>query len=381
MMQSSRTVVGFAVTLIFCLHLSAEANGAAASFQALGDLLGGGFSGSIGGISADGSVVVGTSESALGKEAFYWTQDTGVVGLGDLPGGDFDSGASMVSGDGSVIVGRASTASGYETFRWTIGTGMVGLGNLGAAAEYSVSVRAMSDDGLTLVGSRKSAFVTEAFRYTEAGGMIGLGVLPEDDFEGAAFATSADGSVIAGTLSYLEPGNGYKTNRVFRWTEATGMVNLLSNSVVSGISADGSTIVGWDIDFSGIYPFRWVDGQGFLGMNPPGSAVEFSIPFDLSADGSVVVGDNFVSGPPLAAIWDEVHGTRFLSDILTVDHGLDLTGWELSRIKGVSDDGLTVVGWGINPDGDTESFIATLPEPGVLMLMAVGTTVLLGRRG
>ncbi len=38
----------------------------------------------MGGLSADGSVVVGVSNSASGTEAFRWTAGGGMVGLGDL---------------------------------------------------------------------------------------------------------------------------------------------------------------------------------------------------------------------------------------------------------------------------------------------------------
>jgi probable HAF family extracellular repeat protein len=50
--------------------------------------------------------------------------------LGDLPGGEFHSVAIGVSADGSVIVGPSDSASGYEAFRWTSDGGMVGLGDL-----------------------------------------------------------------------------------------------------------------------------------------------------------------------------------------------------------------------------------------------------------
>lgn len=54
------------------------------SFKLLGDLPGGDFRAEVYGISADGSIVVGSSESSLGTEAFYWTRMEGIVGLGDL---------------------------------------------------------------------------------------------------------------------------------------------------------------------------------------------------------------------------------------------------------------------------------------------------------
>ena len=42
-------------------------------------------------MSADGSVIVGYSQSDFGAEAFRWTESEGMVGLGDLPGGEFYS--------------------------------------------------------------------------------------------------------------------------------------------------------------------------------------------------------------------------------------------------------------------------------------------------
>jgi probable HAF family extracellular repeat protein len=78
---------------------------AGASFQGLGDLPGGSFYSRAYSVSSDGSVVVGSSESASGWEAFRWTSGSGMSGLGDLPGGCFGSWAYGVSSDGSVIVG------------------------------------------------------------------------------------------------------------------------------------------------------------------------------------------------------------------------------------------------------------------------------------
>ncbi len=93
----------------------------------LGDLPGGDSYSDASDVSADGSVIVGRSNSVNGGEAFRWTESGGMVGLGDLPGGDSYSDASGVSADGSVIVGRSNSVNGYEAFRWTQETGMVSL--------------------------------------------------------------------------------------------------------------------------------------------------------------------------------------------------------------------------------------------------------------
>ena len=52
------------------------------------------------------------------------------IPLGDLPGGLSLSDARGVSADGSVVVGTSVSASGFEAFRWTQAGGMVGLGFL-----------------------------------------------------------------------------------------------------------------------------------------------------------------------------------------------------------------------------------------------------------
>ena len=80
----------------------------AARFQGLGDLPGGEFQSLAAGVSADGSVVVGTGRSDLGDEAFRWTRAGGLQRLGALeagPDGLIHSSATGVSADGNVVVG------------------------------------------------------------------------------------------------------------------------------------------------------------------------------------------------------------------------------------------------------------------------------------
>jgi probable HAF family extracellular repeat protein len=55
------------------------------------------------------------------------------MGLGDLLGGDFNSAAFAVSGDGRVVVGSSLSTSGEEAFRWENGV-ISGLGDLPGGA-------------------------------------------------------------------------------------------------------------------------------------------------------------------------------------------------------------------------------------------------------
>ncbi len=69
------------------------------------DLPGGGSSSVALGVSSDGTVILGRSNSANGNEAFKYENGM-MTGLGDLPGGGFFSEARGVSSDGTVIVGQ-----------------------------------------------------------------------------------------------------------------------------------------------------------------------------------------------------------------------------------------------------------------------------------
>lgn len=346
-------------------------NAAAAVFTGLGDLAGGSFHSQAWGLSADGSVVVGQSISASGIEAFRWTPGGGIVALGDLAGGSFESIANDVSADGSVIVGNGFSDSGYEAFRWTAVGGMVGLGDLsgGPYPSFQSFSYGVSDDGSVVVGSGRSAAVggNEAFRWTDGGGMVGLG-----GFDELARRVSADGSVVVGRS---ETGLG---DEAFRWTAAGGKTFLgdfsggVFFSEARDVSADGSVVVGFGVPGVGTEAFRWTAGGGMVGL---GYLSGFgSEAYGVSADGSVVVGHS--AAPDRAFIWDQTLGMRSLHDVLTTDLGLDLTGWTLVQASDVSADGRTIVGYGINPSGDIEAWVAVIPEPSTVVLAVLAFAIL-----
>ncbi len=162
-------IVGLMAGLAACSMLAT-----AADFTPLGDLPGGAPNrGSAArAVSADGSVVVGGSESAAGySEAFRWTKETGMVGLGYLPGG-FSSYASDVSADGAIVVGGGNSATGPKTaFVWTKDKGMRPLAEMlaeGGAKNVAgwtlEEATGVSADGKTVIGVAQSpAGFTEDF--------------------------------------------------------------------------------------------------------------------------------------------------------------------------------------------------------------------------
>jgi probable HAF family extracellular repeat protein len=167
----------------------------------------------------------------------------------------------------------------------------------------------------------------EAFRWTSAGGVVGLGDLPGGTFTSEAYDVSADGSVIVGV------GSSASGFRAFRWTSDGGMVHL------------GDPPGGW---FS-------------LGARA------------VSADGSVVVGAGvpFATFPDESAIyWTADGGMRALWDVL-LSQGVNpaADGWtSLGSAEDISADGNTIVGYGIR-NGNTEAFVAVVPEPSALLAL------------
>ena len=366
---------------IFSVAATVELAAAVVSFHGLGDLPGGDISSGASAVSADGMVVVGSSHSASGIEAYRWSLLEGIVALGDLAGGDFDSRATSVSADGSVIVGNAHSVNGVEAFRWVDGIGMTGLGDL-PGGRYESGASGVSADGNIVVGLSSSSLgaTVEAYYWTLGSGMTGIGSLPWWPYESIASDVSGDGTVVVGRSLSAE-GN----NAAFRWTQEQGMVALdasIDSSNAFAISCDGTTIVGRAILVGEQEAFRWTESEGIVGLGYLYSTGSFisSESLDVSADGSIIVGQSSNDSFQAAFIWDESHGMRALHDVLT-DLGLDLAGWTLTEATGISDDGLTIVGTGINPNGDTEAFIATLPEPGTLFGVLAGLPVLLRRRG
>ncbi len=344
------------------------------SFQGLGDLPGGRFYCIAEAVSADGSVVIGASESAGGNEAFRWTSSGGLQGLGDLPGGGFNSWAKGISGDGSMVVGFSDSGSDsykQEAFKWTQSGGMQGIGFLpGATNSIAYGI---SGDGSVIVG--RSNF--QAYRYLTASSSIqSIGMTS------SYVNISPDGSIVVGDV--------WSGHEAFRWSQSDGLERLGYLSVddawslAHAASSDGSVIGGE----SGAPPlsmeaFKWTRAGGMIGLGDLPGGKFFSIANAVSGDGSVIVGESDTGlggGLNEAFIWDGLNGMRNLKLVLENDFGLDLTGWTLYSAMGISADGLTIVGHGRNPYGYQEGWIATIPEPTTLLLLGLGGILLRKRQ-
>jgi len=353
--------------LIFAFAALCASAVQSAEFLGLGFLPGGGNSWARG-VSADGTVVVGASTDDTGAiQAFRWTEGDGMVGLGFLPGG-MDSRASAASADGTVVVGWGESDIGDQAFRWTEVGGMAGLGIL--PGDTRSSATGVSTDGTVVVGWSFGEInhSHQAFRWTEANGLVGLDH-PPGVTSSEAYGVSADGTVVVGKYSDIG-------TQAFRWTEADGMVGLghlpgRGNGTAYGVSGDGSVVVGTE----GVHPynpeaFRWTEAGGMesLGYLPGGTS---SWSDGVSADGSVIVGVSRVDNASfpentIAFRWTEVGGMESIPDLLS-SSGIDMTAWYVHLAFDVSKDGSVIVGDAIEDDHFWQGYIADLgdipPQP------------------
>jgi len=384
----SQRVCRLAVCLVWSYSLTAAIAGADTipSFQGLGHLPGGGSFSSAQGVSADGTTVVGRSDATGtdGNLAFRWTSSGGMVSLGDLPGDGTDSEAYGASANGDVVVGAGNDATGPKAFRWVAPGPMHNLGDLPGGAEQS-HARAVSADGTVVTGSGNTSAGSEAFVWREATGMVGLGDLPGGSVTSSAKGISSDGSRVAG-WSISADGT-----EAFRWTEGQGMVGLgdlpggLFFSQADDISGNGHVVVGFGSSVNAptltrFEAFRWTQATGMVALGDLEGGQFNSRAIAVSANGRIIVGRGSSDAGTEAFIWDEVHGMRSLRDLLTAGFGLDLTGWSLNNALGVSADGRIIVGSGTNPLGQSEAWIARIPEPATISLLTLGALAVMRRR-
>lgn len=329
-------------------------------------------------VSGDGRTVIGVSGTSTSHwEAFRWTADTGIQGLGYLgPQDPYNptpySSASDVSYDGGVIVGQSSMyGEGQRIFEWRASTGMVALPKYDSTyITNRDGASAVSADGTALAGfGQGPSGNTKAISYFN-GQYTTLGQIP-GTYTSYATDMSGDGSKIVG-YAYANYESG--DHQAFLWTQATGMQGLGSLpggngfSQANGISADGTTVVGYASTDLGNEAFLWHAAGGMMALGVLGSGTQMnSYANAASADGSVVVGTNIVDGVRTAFVWDAQHGMRSLQEVLQTDFNLDLSGWQLGSVSDVSYDGKVFVGTGINPNGKLEAWAAsTVPEPAPL---------------
>jgi probable HAF family extracellular repeat protein len=352
--------------MVVCVYAKAVE---AQTFQGLG-VVDGATSSYAADISGDGLAVTGFLyiSRTQGDHAFLWTREGGMLDLGVLGSGIYASGHA-VSSNGPAVTGSSRIMPiGIEThaFLWTPSRGMQDLGTL--HGHLRAEGHAISADGSVVAGASDFGYSEpygSAFIWTAEQGMESIGVLPGDTYSGA-LGISADGSIIAG----YSVAAGINVFRAIRWTAKDGMVALnpppqVVDSYAYNISDDGTAITGAiRISNGHDHAFVWTASSGMqdLGVLPGGTLAGGQ---DVASGGQIVVGRSEIA--PLefrAVMWvnGEPHDLNYLLPAL----GLDLRGWTLTSVDGISSDGSTLVGIGTHEYATgqfrAEAWIATIPS-------------------
>lgn len=187
-------------------------------------------------------------------ELFRWTRQGGSVPL--APAGGLTS-IQGQSADGSVVYANGSNG---DLYRWTQTTGLTDLSNLrqvGFHIGTITTTTGVSRDGTQLIGTITAASGPQAAVWSASTNQItNLGVLSGDS-QSQPTGISADGSTIIGA-SYTSGING---GRGFRWTR-TGGIAAVGGFAATSVSADGSVVAGVAGTGLQLPVFRWTAQAG-----------------------------------------------------------------------------------------------------------------------
>lgn len=372
-------------------------------------------------ISADGVYVAGNvtnygspysgDQPPTESSAFRWS----LAGRESIPApAGKNLGAASISGNGAIVVGEIIPPP-VTVFAIppTPGDDVI-LNNYVFPDEPSGTL------GLDLTLNPAFASpIPDAYRYTRSGGVQLLESL-EGFGRTSSVDISANGQIILGNVSppnfyAILPGMPIPETQPVLWRdgEATAIGGLSRpgfprvgfdpsgpyvwpqysqsrTTTANALSADGSTVVGVEVlTRSSIFTdtlssfeqaaILWREVSGWIDLGElKTSAFQFqtsAAAIDVSADGSLVIGESGISTPCLVCdclfgscgtfkevpfLWDEQRGMRELVDVLRLDYGLGFDGWSLGEATAISDDGTTIIGNGTNPAGGEEAWRAVL---------------------
>ncbi len=316
--------------LAIVLALSACGPAASQSFTPLGHLPGGIDSGGYA-LSPDGRVVVGDDYTAGGIDLSYdrsparWTAATGGwEPLAAPTGGIFvwpPETVTGVSADGEVITGNclsrltfaqvdASCHAVHSFQEWVNILGQRGF----PVSEENISTEA--DLAALPPGTPSAQVFPQPVVWTRSGGVLAPTLLPLNDAAispssgaycmGEAHGVSADGTTIVGYVA------SFDASRPVRWSRSGGSWTLdaldglgvlpcgsISSGGATAVASDGSVVVG---EFNGA-AFLWrADGTGMATLPVAGGFFEWAN--GVSDDGSVVVGAALGTGIP--GFWEGI---------------------------------------------------------------------------
>jgi hypothetical protein len=347
----------------------------AASLSASGTYYNLGASRSPTGVSADGTLVAGTTTT--GQPYFIWQlSNPGVTTLiGGVTAGNGVGGTAKVSNDGDKISGTIAGFVSAPPIPPTVVHQMAvydvsdaawtGVGGIGwFSGTETASGWAISGDGSTLAGLGWSPNQTNAYACVSVNGAAPTALpwlVPGRSTR--ANGCNVDGSVIV----------GWQDNP-FGFRQAAVWVNGIGQRIwrtypkqpcgeAQACSADGNWVVGIGNANTNSQAWRWSQSTGvqLLGELNPADGWN-ALALGISADGNVIVGTERFSQPgfvPLGWIWTSTGGMQNLTDYVMANGVTLPAGLTLSSPLNVSGDGRTFVGIASNNQG----FVVRIDPP------------------
>jgi probable HAF family extracellular repeat protein len=288
-------------------------------------------------------VAAGIASDASGAlRAFIWSAASGKTDIGTLPG-DSVSLASDINDAGQVAGLSENNNGGERAFVWNSAAGMQAVPDSGGISP----IRA---DGIN-----------------NAGSIVGVGV------------ATASGGVHA----YLLTGwPGGTITDLGTFTNAVG-----TKSFANKINDAGQVVGRSDLTAGGsFHAFVWSDANQ-NGISDAGEMKDLgalaggsnSVAYDINASGQVVGFSEVTGGAEHAFVWHDDNGNGApdpgeMKDLNSLTPG---SGWTLQEARAINDGG-QIVGFGLNPSGDTHAFLLTpsvstgLPPSGFSSISASG---------
>lgn len=288
----------------------------------------------------------------LAGEAHSQTDlDVGFYGLGFADGFGASSAAMAITPDGLHVAGWCDS----EAMRWSP-KGPMSLGRLDKPYNGLAVGAALSADGRVVVGYASEISARppyRAFVWREGKGMTPVGGAPAvgSFFGSYASGVSADGSVIVGASDAMV---GYP--RAFAQMPGGKWAAIMDDpSTASAVSGDGRVVVGV-ANLEGVdWPFAWTAAEGTVVLGDLSGGFSGGIAYAVNFDGSVIVGgsrsgESWPEDEYEAFRWTAAGGMMPLGDLPTGDYS--------SEARAVSADGSIVVGLSsVHPSPRTAAFI------------------------
>lgn len=334
-------------------------------------------------VSDNGQFVGGHIDgTAPGLTPVIWDGTT--ANVLDTPSG-FNEGAYVndISGDGQSAVAISPGPNGFRGIRWDSS----GTPHVFDDTPFGThtSLNTINYDGTAAGGFVNQTFFPEvesdAAIWTQSGGTQNLGDLSGGLRYANLIGVTNDGSQFVGFASDM-------LQRPVTWDEDNGFTVLQSVSEGSGagsamnIAHNGGSIVGrLEVDGT-LLPAYW-DDEGNASTINLWDGYEVGEAVAVSDDGSIIIGtwretEMSSENESLAFIMNAGGDAQPLQDVLMDQYDVNLDGWTLNQITDITPDGMTMVGTGLNPEGNLEAFKIVIPAPGSIALL--GVAGLAGRR-